>query len=88
MYILHFSHDTITIKEKNNPTVLFSYNLKHDALDASMLEYLDCTVILLLNLCKEHKVTRIYLDYNSSLYQSLSELSDIEVFYRLPNRYL
>jgi hypothetical protein len=88
MRIIQFTNDTITIKEKNTQTVLFSYNLKQDALDVSLLDYLDCKVILLLNLCKEHKVTRIYLDYNSSLYQSLSELSDIEVFYRLPNRHL
>lgn len=84
MRVLHFKNDTITIKEKNSPTVLFSYNLKQDALSADLLVCLDCKVILLLVLCSKHNATTVYLDYNSELYEPLRQFKNLEVMYSLP----
>jgi hypothetical protein len=82
MRVLVYHKDTITVTRNNRQMIILSYTVDQVTKIVTSILYPNIKANTLVKLCKALNITRIYLDYNSDLYQTLSTYKDIQVFYK------
>lgn len=82
MRVLVYHKDTITVTRNNLEMIILSYTVDQVTKIVTSILYPNIKANTLVKLCKALNITRVYLDYNSDLYETLSTYKDIQVFYK------
>lgn len=82
MRILHYYKDTITVTRNGDQSIILSYRVGHVTKVVTSILHPNITADTIIKYCKALGIKRLYLDYNSNLFETLSLQQDIQVFYK------